>query len=107
MRDFRLVVLTSLMAAVILGPAVAQAACTQTIYAERAFTNGAVTQILGRTSSTSTTLWFATTADPEFANMINNAVSNRNRVQVTGNATSCPTGTALFMGTITSMLMSP
>lgn len=98
-----LMLTASLIATVALLPAPAQAVCTQVIYAERLFTDGATTQILGRTSSTSLILWFANTVDPEYARAIAAAVAQRNRVQLTGNAAFCPVVPATgfrFMGNL-------
>jgi hypothetical protein len=85
-----------------------EATCIQTIYAERAETNGSTTQVMGRTLSNSSILWFANTTDQEFARMITAAVAQRNRLMVTGNAIACPTtGTLRLQGNITSLVQQP
>lgn len=103
-----LIMVASLTIAAALVPTAAHAACSQTIYAEWSFTNGVTTQILGRTSSLTTIMFFGNTTDPEVARMITAAVSQRNRINVLGNATSCPTsGTFRFVGTILSATQQP
>ncbi|HEY1301145.1 MAG TPA: hypothetical protein VGF07_11660 [Stellaceae bacterium] len=84
------------------------ASCTQIIYAERAFSTGASTTIYGRTTSTSTIIWLGTTGNPTLANLIFAAVAQRNRVQISGNATTCGTaGTLRTVGTVTSIIQQP
>jgi len=109
MRKLMLIVFAaSLMAAVILGPTPAQATCTQTLYCERAFTDGAFHQLVGRTTSTATIIWFCSTGDPEIADVFFNCTADRNRVQVTGNASSCATtGTFRSLGTCLNIFQQP
>ena len=86
----------------------AEAACGQTIYADRAYSTGGVTYVYGRTSSLATQIYYWNTANAVLANMIFNAVAQRNRLFVLGNATACPTtGTTLFGGTIQYMYQQP
>jgi hypothetical protein len=109
MKKVMLVVFAaSLMAAVILGPSSAQALCNQLLYAERSFTDGVTTQIVGRTDAVSTIIWFANTTDPELSRAITAAVSAHNRVFVQGDAASCPTtGVFRFMGNVTIIVINP
>lgn len=86
----------------------ANATCTQVLYAERSATSAGSTQLLGRVSSTATILWIGTAVDNEIQNAVATAVSQRNRVSVTGNLTSCPTaGSVRSVGTILSLIISP
>jgi hypothetical protein len=89
-------------------PPPVEAACIQTIYAERAETNGSVTQVQGRNHSTRPILRVASTTDQEFARMIAVAVAQRNRLTVTGSATACPTtGTLRLQGNVTTLVLQP
>jgi hypothetical protein len=89
-------------------PSPTEAACTRTIYAERAETDGTNTQVLGRVSSVNATLWFATTDDPEFARIIAAAVAQRNRLEVTGDAANCQgIGNVRDLGKITRLTQQP
>lgn len=86
----------------------AHATCTQIIYAERAFSTGTGATVYGRTTSTSTVIWLGGTANATLADLIFAAVAQRNRIQITGNATVCPTtGTFLSVGTISSIVQQP
>lgn len=91
-------------------PTVANASCTQTIYAERAYTSGATTYLYGRTSSTAFVIWYGTTTNATLANAIFAAVAQRNRVLFNGNVATCPTpGTGSFgyVGTINYLYQQP
>src|SRR5262245_30348803 len=70
-------------------PMSAKAVCQQTIYAERAHSDGSQVQILGHVASTDEFAYFATTADG-VSELISAAVAQRNRVLIVGNAQSCP-----------------
>jgi hypothetical protein len=91
-------------------PISAGATCTQTIYAERSVSNGATTQILGRNSSTAVFGYFGTTPNIALQDAISAAVSQRNRVTVTGSAATCPTAPLTGfrnLGTINAVIISP
>ena len=91
-------------------PTPAHAVCTVTIYAERAVSTAATTQLLGRASSAATNGWFGTATDPEIQNAISAAVSQRNRVTATGSAVVCPPLPAsgfANIGAITALIISP
>lgn len=94
-------------------PMSAKAICQQEIYADRGFSDGTGTQILGRISSAVDVNsfsygYFATTTNPLLSNLIFSAVANHNRLFVVGNAQSCPT-TGVFrdMGTIIQITQQP
>jgi hypothetical protein len=96
-------------------PMSAKATCTQTIYAERAASDGTTTQLLGRNENQVgypvgefEFFWHANTTNAQLANLIFSAVSQRNLVEVTGSAASCPaTGTSRAMGNITLIVQQP
>jgi hypothetical protein len=101
-------VMAALTAGVVALPMSAKATCTQIIYAERALSTGAITQLLGRNTSIDTFQWFGNTTNAQFASLIFSAVAVRNRVMVTGDAAACPTaGTTRFIGNIQRMVLSP
>ena len=89
-------------------PMSAKAFCTQTIYAERAASDGNITSILGRNTATNNFFWDAFTTNDQLAELIFSAVAQHNRVEVTGDAASCPAiGPSRAMGVITLMVQQP
>lgn len=91
-------------------PIVANATCSQTIYAERAYTNGTTTYLYGRTSSTAFVIWYGSTTDDTIANAIFASVAQRNRVLFNGSTTTCPspsTGSYGYVGTINYLYQQP
>src|SRR5712671_479813 len=77
-------------------PMSAKAICQQEIYADRAFTDGTNSQILGRISSALDINafsfgYFATTTNPVFSTLLFAAVANHNRLFIVADAQSCPT----------------
>ena len=86
----------------------ADATCSLEIYANRAYSNGNVTYFYGATSSTSTFSYYAGTQNATLASAVFAATAQRNKVFVTGNIASCPTtGSLRYIGTITSVYISP
>jgi hypothetical protein len=89
-------------------PSPTEGACTRTIYAEQADSDGTDTRVLGRISSTNSVLWFATTNNPQFVSIIAAAVAQRNRLTVTGDATNCAgIGNVRDQGEITKLTQQP
>ena len=94
-------------------PMSAKAICQQEIYADRAFTDGANTQVLGRISSAVdpnafTYGYFATTTNALFSNLIFAAVAHHNRLFIVGDAQTCPTtGEFRLMGNILQVFQQP
>jgi len=110
MRTPMAVAAAAFTAAMMLVPMLAEATCTQIIYAERAVSTETSTQLQGRTASNSLILWFGTTNNDMLSSLIHSAVAQRNRVQVTGDASSCPVAPATgnrSVGTIISMIQQP
>ncbi|MGH7065254.1 MAG: hypothetical protein ACREET_14355 [Stellaceae bacterium] len=86
----------------------AHATCVQFIYAERAISSGTGATVYGRTTSTSTTIWLGSTGNATLANLIFSAVAERNRIEIIGTATTCPTaGTFRSVGTISTIVQQP
>jgi hypothetical protein len=94
-------------------PMSAKAVCQQEIYADRGFSDGTNSQILGRVSSAVdpnafTYVYFASTTNAVLANQIFAAAANHNRVFVVASAQSCPTTGALRdMGTVIQIYQNP
>jgi hypothetical protein len=89
-------------------PSPTEAACTRTIYADRADSDGTDTRVMGRVSSASPFLWFASTNNPQFISIIAAAVAQRNRLTVTGDAANCPGfGNTRDQGEITNLIQQP
>ena len=99
---------TAFTAGMGLVPMSAQAVCQQTLYAERAYSDGTNVQFLGRVNSADTFFYLAETTNGLFADIIFAGVAQRNRLFVTGNAQSCPTtGDARDMGNILEIYQQP
>ena len=108
---------TALVAAFTAGmalvPMSAKAICQQEIYADRGFTDGANSQVLGRVSSALDPNafsygYFATTTNALFSNLIFAAVANHNRLFIVGDAQTCPTtGEFRLMGNILQVFQQP
>jgi hypothetical protein len=89
-------------------PMSANAACTQTIYADRAYSDGTMAHVLGRVQSADNFAYSADTTNALFAEIIFASVAHRNRLYITGNAGSCPTtGDVRDMGTILEIYQQP
>jgi hypothetical protein len=94
-------------------PMSAKAICQQEIYADRGFSNGMSTEVIGRLSSAQnpnafTFVYLATTTNSVLANLIFAAVANHNRLLVIADAASCPAaGTVRDMGTILQLYQNP
>jgi hypothetical protein len=111
--QIRAAIVAAFTAGVALVPMSAKALCQQEIFADRAFSDGVTTQVLGHTDSTVdpnvfTYAYVAETTNALFANLIFAAVASHNRLSIVGNATTCPT-TAQFrdIGTIIEMFQQP
>lgn len=104
-----LAALVSLALFSILGTA--QASCYQYGYVIRVLAYPGTTSsnyIYLRTSSTTNLWYYARTTDAKLTEAAATALTNRTRVYINANATSCPTsGTARYMGNVTSMILSP
>jgi hypothetical protein len=94
-------------------PMSAKAICQQEIYADRGFTDGASSQVLGRVSSALDPNafsygYFATTTNPVFSNLIFAAVAHHNRLFIVADAQTCPTtGEFRLMGNILQVFQEP
>jgi hypothetical protein len=103
----------ALTAITALVPTSAKALCQQSIYADRAFSDGNASQILGRTDSAVdpnafTFAYFAETTNALFSNQIFAAVANHNRVFIVASAQTCPTtGQYRDIGTIIQIFQQP
>ena len=108
-----IVVVAAFAAGMALVPMSAKAICQQEIYADRAFSDGANSQVLGRISSAVDPNafmygYFATTANALFSNLIFAAVANHNRLFIVGDAQTCPTtGEFRSMGNILQVFQQP
>jgi hypothetical protein len=95
-------------AAIALVPMSAKAVCTQVIYADRSFSDGANAQIVGRVNTTDNFAYFAATTNNQIAALIFSAVAQRNRVYVVGSAASCPTtGDLRDIGNVLQIFQQP
>jgi hypothetical protein len=94
-------------------PMSAKAVCQQEIQADRSFSDGTNSQILGRLSSVVdgnafTFAYFASTTNAVLASQIFAASANHNRVFIVASATACPTTGALRdMGNILQLYVNP
>ena len=98
------------LATMALGPVAANASCSQTLYAERAYTSGATTYVYGRTASTAFVIWYGNTADPTLSAAIFASVGARNRILINGNVATCPTpatGSYGYVGTLNYLYQQP
>jgi hypothetical protein len=117
-----IVVVAAFSAGMALVPMSAKAICQQEISADRAFSDGTMIQVLGRTDSTVastpgapgpdptvfTFVYVAETTNPLFGNQIFAAVGGHNRLFIIGEATTCPTtGTFRDIGTIIQIYQQP
>ena len=108
---------TALVAAFTAGmalvPMSAKAICQQEVYADRAFSDGANSQVLGRVSSAVDPNafsygYYATTTNPVFSALIFAAVANHNRLFIVGDAQTCPTtGEFRLIGNILQAFQQP
>jgi hypothetical protein len=86
----------------------AKAVCTQIIYADRSFSDGATAQIVGRANTTDNFAYFASTTNAQIADLIFAAVAQRNRVYVVGSAANCPaTGDLRDIGNVLQIFQQP
>lgn len=90
-------------------PTIASANCSQIVYATELFTNGTTTYLYGEPFGAGNTYtYFGTTTNAVIADAAASAAANNKRVNITGNATTCPTtGTYRFVGTILYLYISP
>lgn len=89
-------------------PMTAQAVCTQVGEAVRAVQTGTVANLYLRNSPLGTIVWFGQALDTRLMNAAVAAAAGRQRVIVTGNATTCPTtGDLRSLGTITQIIINP
>jgi hypothetical protein len=111
--QIRTAIVAAFTAGMALVPMSAKALCQQEIYADRGFSDGTTTQVMGRTDSTVdanvfTYAYTAETTNAIFANLIFAAVAGHNRLFVVGEATTCPTtGQFRDMGTIVQLFQQP
>lgn len=86
----------------------ANATCTRTGEIVRV-SNFASSSIMYLRSTSLTNFYYrGTVTDLDLRGAVNDAVVNRNKVQLTGNASSCPTsGSSRNMGTITTVRLHP
>jgi hypothetical protein len=111
--QIRAAIVAAFTAGMALVPMSAKAVCQQEIYADRGFTDGTNSQVLGRVSSAVdpnafTYGYFATTANALFSNLIFAAVANHNRLFVVADAQTCPTtGQFRLMGNILQVFQQP
>jgi hypothetical protein len=100
-------------AGMVLVPMSAKAICQQEIFAERGFSDGTNTQVVGRLSSGAaadafTFIYLASTVNPTLADLIFAAVAHHNRLVIVANAQSCPTtGAVRDMGAIIQIYQEP
>jgi hypothetical protein len=105
--------LAAFTAGMALVPMSAKAVCQKEIYADRGFSNGTATEILGRVSTGEdptafSFVYMAATTSPVFANQIFAATANHNRVAVIGDVGACPTtGAIRNLGTIIQLYINP
>jgi hypothetical protein len=111
--QIRPAIVAAFTAGMALVPMSAKAICQQEIYADRGFTDGTNSQVLGRVSSAVdpnafTYGYFATTANALFSNLIFAAVANHNHLFIVGDAQTCPTtGEFRLMGNILQVFQQP
>jgi hypothetical protein len=111
--QIRPAIVAAFTAGMALVPMSAKAICQQEIYADRGFTDGTNSQVLGRVSSAVdpnafTYGYFATTANALFSNLIFAAVANHNHLFIVGDAQTCPTtGEFRIMGNILQVFQQP
>ena len=86
----------------------ANAVCAVEIYADRAFSNGSVTSIYGRTGTINTFNYYGITDNPTLANLIFAATAGHTKVIISGNASSCPgSGDLRFVGVLSYAFLVP
>jgi hypothetical protein len=89
-------------------PTPAKAVCTQSIYAEEAYTDGSTARVFGHVTTGDQFSYFAQSNNAFFANLIFAAVASHNRLYITGGAQSCPTtGSFRDMGNILEIYQNP
>ena len=107
------VLVAAFTAGMALVPMSAKAICQQEIYADRGFSDGTNTQVLGRISSAVDPNafsygYFAATTNPVLSNLIFAAVAHRNRLFVVADTQTCPTtGEYRNMGNILQLTQEP
>jgi len=98
------------MGIISLAPLTAEAACVKAGVLEKVIAKPgtSVSTIYMRTASLSNTVWKGTTKDSKIVSATLDALTSRTRVQMTGNAASCPvTGATRSMGNISSFILAP
>jgi hypothetical protein len=89
----------------------AEAACTQASgYVIRVSTNPGAgsSYIYFRLNARDNYYWYGITSDAKLIDAAISALTNRTKIYITGNASSCPTsGSSRYIGTVTYLAISP
>jgi hypothetical protein len=107
------VLVAAFAAGMTLIPMSAKAICQQGFYADRGFSDGTNTQVLGRTDTITdvnafTYAYYAMTTNALFSDLIFAAVAHHNRLFIVGDAQTCPTtGQFRNIGNIVQIYQEP
>jgi hypothetical protein len=95
----------------IFAPTVANATCSVIIYGHKLYSSGSSTSTLsyiyGSPNGNSTYYYYGYTTNPNLASTLQNAVANGNRVYLNGSVSSCPTGSARYIGRLNYGYINP